>query len=305
MEIPTTELPSQFLREITDEFSDERKVGEGAFGIVYKGMLKDGTEIAVKKLRETSPIHDNQFKNEVGSLMKVNHRNIVKLIGYCYEIQKKVVEHNGKYILTEAVEKLLCYEYISNGSLDKHLFGESSRLDWHTRFNIIKGVCEGLHFLHKGSERPIIHLDIKPGNILLDDNMVPKIADFGLSRLLGEEQTRVCTQNVMGAIGYMAPEYLYRGEISTQSDIYSLGLLIIEITTGEKNFPNREDIIAKNFIENVHRNWTNMVHISLKYPSLDANCLQQVNTCIEMGLSCVQTNRKDRPSIGEIVNMLS
>jgi serine/threonine protein kinase len=86
-------------------------------------MLKDGTEIAVKKLRETSPIHDNQFKNEVGSLMKVNHRNIVKLIGYCYEIQKKVVEHNGKYILTEAVEKLLCYEYISNGSLDKHLFG--------------------------------------------------------------------------------------------------------------------------------------------------------------------------------------
>lgn len=123
MEIPTPELSSQFLKEITNEFSDERKVGEGAFGIVYKGMLKDGTKIAAKKLRETSPIHDNQFKNEVGSLMKVNHRNIVKLIGYCYEIQKKVVEHNGKYILTEAVEKLLCYEYISNGSLDKHLFG--------------------------------------------------------------------------------------------------------------------------------------------------------------------------------------
>uniref|UniRef100_A0A0D3HJT3 Protein kinase domain-containing protein n=1 Tax=Oryza barthii TaxID=65489 RepID=A0A0D3HJT3_9ORYZ len=253
MEIPTPELPSQFLKEITNEFCDERKVGEGAFGIVYKGMLKDGTEIAVKKLRETSPIHDNQFKNEVGSLMKVNHRNIVKLIGYCYEIQKKVVEHNGKYILTEA------------------------------------GVCEGLHFLHKGSERPIIHLDIKPSNILLDDNMVPKIADFGLSRLLGEEQTRVCTQNVNRIHG-------------TGIFISSLGLLIIEITTGEKNFPNREDIIAKNFIENVRRNWTNMVHISLKYPSLDTNCLQQVKTCIEIGLSCVQTNRKDRPSIGEIIS---
>uniref|UniRef100_A0A0E0ME10 Protein kinase domain-containing protein n=1 Tax=Oryza punctata TaxID=4537 RepID=A0A0E0ME10_ORYPU len=236
-------------------------------------MLKDGTEIAVKKLRETSPINDNQFKNEVGSLMKVNHKYIVKLIGYCYEIQKKVVEHNGKYILTEAVEKLLCYEYISNGSPDKHIFGESSGIDWHTRFNIIKGICEGLHFLHKGSERPIIHLDIKPGNILLGNNMLPKIADL-----------------------------VYQGSwVKNKPEIAHK----MSWEQWEKNLPNREDIIAKNFIENVRQNWTNMMHISLKFPSLDANYLQQVKTCIEIGLSCVQTNRKDRPSIGEIVNMLN
>uniref|UniRef100_A0A0A9S6J2 Uncharacterized protein n=1 Tax=Arundo donax TaxID=35708 RepID=A0A0A9S6J2_ARUDO len=303
MEIPK-ELPAQFLRDITDGFSDERKIGEGSFGVVYKGRLADGKEIAVKKIRESSALYDKQFQNEVGSLMEVRHENIVKLIGYCYEIQKKVVEHNGKYILTETVEKLLCHEYMSMGSLDNHLFETPCRLDWHVRFNIIKGVCEGLRFLHEGTQRPIIHLDLKPGNILLDDDMAPKIADFGLSRLFGHEQTRTCTQNVIGAIGYMAPEYLYRGEISIQSDIYSLGLLTIEIVTGEKNCANRQDMTAQNFIENVRQNWTDMQYIASKYPSLDIDCHNQIRRCIDIGLSCVKISRRERPSIGEIIARL-
>lgn len=299
------ELPSLFLSEITDGFSNERKLGSGAFGVVYKGILQDGQEIAVKKLGENSPVTpDKQFQNEVGNLMAIQHENIVKLIGFCYETQKKVVEHNGRYILADTIESLLCYEYVQKGSLEKYLFDKSHGIDWDTRFKIIKGICRGLHFLHKELDSPIVHMDLKPDNILLDDNMEPKIADFGLSRLFGQEQTRMNTQNVVGAYGYMAPEYLYRGEISTQSDIYSLGLLIIEITTREKNCPNNQDRSGRNFIENVRQNWTDE-HIASKCSSLDADCLQQVKTCIETGLKCVEIDRKKRPSIVEIVNKLN
>ncbi|AQK58508.1 putative protein kinase superfamily protein isoform X1 [Zea mays] len=298
------QLPSDFLKEITDGFSADRKLGQGGFGTVYKGFLQDGQAIAVKKLSDNSPVAtEKQFKNEVGNLMAIQHENIVRLYGYCHELQKKVIEHNGRYILVDVVQSMLCYEYAPKGSLDKCIFDISSRPNWATCFKIIKGICQGLYFLHKGMDRPIVHLDLQPANILLDDNMVPKIADFGLSRLFGEEQTRINTINVVGAKGYMAPEYLYRGEISTRSDIYSLGVLIMEITTGQKNSPNDKDMCARNFINQVCQTWTDE-HMASKYSSLDADSLQQVKACIETGLKCVDIDQKKRPSIVEIVDKL-
>jgi len=198
-------------------------------------------------------------------------------------------------------ESLLCHEYLERGSLQKNLFGEgSSYLPWETRFKIIKGICHGLRFLHR---IPIIHMDLKPENILLDNNMMPKIADFGLSRLFGQEQTRANTQNVVGSYGYIAPEYLYRGEISTQSDIYSLGLLIIETTTGEKNQPNHNEPSARDFIEKVRQTWTDG-YIASMYSKFYANDLQEVRVCIDIGLECVEIDRKKRPSIESIVERL-
>jgi serine/threonine protein kinase len=242
----------QFLEDITNNFSHEREIGRGSFGVVYKGVLPNGELVAVKKLLDsvTAVNQDKQFQSEAGILIDLNHKNIVKLIGYCYEIRKEVVENNRKFFFVETPKKLLCYEYLPIGSLDKYIYGESNELKWDMRFKIIEGICQGLKFLHE-LKRPIIHLDLKPGNVLLDDNMIPKIADFGLSRLLGEEQTRTRTLTVVGSIGYIAPEYRYSGEISTKSDIFSLGVLIIEIVTGLKVDSSSQDVTSKGFIENV------------------------------------------------------
>ncbi|KAM0838710.1 hypothetical protein ACQ4PT_060797 [Festuca glaucescens] len=294
-------LPLDFLKNITDQLSQERILGTGAFGTVYKGIAPDGETIAVKKLAENAPLPpEKAFTNEVTNLMALQHENVVRLVGYCHEIQKKVVQSNKRYIVADVVESLLCYEYLPQGSLRKNLFEVGAEMDWDTRFNIIKGICNGVLFLHN---IPIVHMDLKPENILLDCNMVPKIADFGLSRLFGEEQTRVNTQNVVGSYGYIAPEYLYRGEISTKSDIYSLGLLIMETTTGEKNCHGNEPS-AEKFIQNVRENWKEQ-RIASEYPSLEADCLQQVKKCIEIGLECVQIEGQKRPSIQTIIDKLN
>ncbi|EMS66816.1 Putative cysteine-rich receptor-like protein kinase 20 [Triticum urartu] len=297
------DLPLDFLKTITDQFSPERILGTGAFGTVYMGIAPDGQKIAVKKLAENTPIaRDKVFTNEVQNIMalQLHHENVVKLVGYCHEAQKKVVQNNGRYIVADIVESLLCYEYLPQGNLQKNLFEVSCVMDWDTRFRIIKGICQGLAFLHSIN---IVHMDLKPENILLDDKMTPKIADFGLSRLFGQEQTRMRTQNVVGSYGYIAPEYLYRGEISTKSDIYSLGLLILETTTVEKNCSNNEPSVTQ-FIKSVHDNWTDE-HIVSQWPHLDGDRFQQIKVCIKIGLECVEIDRQKRPSIEEIVDRLN
>ncbi|KAF8730689.1 hypothetical protein HU200_016548 [Digitaria exilis] len=329
-------LPYDFLKDITEGFSEARKLGQGAFGTVYKGTLQDGKLIAVKKLADNSPVPpEKQFKIGVGNLMALQHTNIVRLLGYCREPQKKVMEHNGRYIIVDVVESLLYYEYIPNGNLGKYIFDKASKPEWKTCFEIIKGICQGLRFLHKAMDghRPIVHLDLQPSNILLDHNMVPKISDFGLARLFGEEQTRINTINVVGKKGYMAPEYLYRGEISARSDIYSLGIVIMEITTGEMNSSSDKDMSARDFIDKarlrlnhfsdgysllvcmlslrltplilqVQKTWTNE-HIASVYSKLDPVSLQEVRTCIEIALKCVVVDQNKRPSIVEIVEELN
>uniref|UniRef100_A0ACD6AES3 Uncharacterized protein n=1 Tax=Avena sativa TaxID=4498 RepID=A0ACD6AES3_AVESA len=284
-----------------------RKISGSPFGTLYMGVVPDGDRvIAVKKLQENAPMPaDKTFKKEVQNVMVLKHDNIVQLVGFCSETNKKLVQLDGRYIQADITESLLCYEYLPVGSLQDNLFGDKATdqnnssaepgIDWDTRFKIIKGICKGLHYLHK-LDIPIIHMDLKPENILLDANMVPKIADFALSRVFGQEQTRLCTQTVVGSYGYMAPEYLYRGEISAQSDIYSLGLMIIEITTRQKNIPEKDQPSARNFIDK---------HIASKYTLLDSEGLQQVKKCIEIGLQCVEVDRKCRPPIEEIVDALN
>ncbi|KAF7079424.1 hypothetical protein CFC21_083656 [Triticum aestivum] len=161
------ELPLDFLRTITNQFSEDRVLGTGAFGTVYT---------VLKRLAENAPLpRDKAITNEVQNIMALKHDNIVKLVGFCHEGQKRVVLNNGRYIVADVFESLLCYEYLPKGSLLKNHFDRSNSMAWDTRFKIIKGICNGLLFLHR---IPIIHMDLKPENILLDDNMNPKIADF-------------------------------------------------------------------------------------------------------------------------------
>ncbi|VAI81481.1 unnamed protein product [Triticum turgidum subsp. durum] len=187
------ELPYEFLKKITDDFSDDRKISDSPFGILYKGINPDdGKVIAVKKLQENAPMPPNKaFAQEVQNVMALKHDNIVQLVGFCSETTKRLVQFDKRYIQADITESLICYEYLPNGSLQKNLFGTKGDqvvssvnpiIDWDTRFTIIKGICHGLRFLHK-LDIPIIHMDLKPENILLDANMVPKIADFALSRV--------------------------------------------------------------------------------------------------------------------------
>ncbi|GJM94364.1 hypothetical protein PR202_ga11004 [Eleusine coracana subsp. coracana] len=224
-------LSLEFLEAITDGFS--RELGRGGYGVVYKGVLNSRNVIAVKKIFDKHLVEDNnQFQNEVINLVGRKHQNIVQLVGYCVESRSELVPLPcGKLVMAEVPKMLLCFEYISNRSLDEHVSDELSGFDWDSRYEIIKGICSGLHFLHEICH--IVHLDLKPQNIMMDATMIPKIADFGLSRLLGEQKSRtIIKENPAGTLGYMAPEYLMRGEVSTKADIFSFGVIIIQIITG-------------------------------------------------------------------------
>lgn len=293
----------QYLNDITNNFSAQQILGAGGFGVVYKGELPNGGLMAVKRLEVLMPGSQKQFLNEVNHLMSLNHPNIVRCTGYCYETQNLFLKYDGIPIFAETAERLLCLEYMPNGSLDKHLADESCGLDWHKRYNIISGICYGLHYIHKEWQvnTPIIHMDLKPANILLGDNMLPKIADFGVSRLFGEQQTRACTKSLDGTFGYMAPEYINRGIITTKSDIFSLGVIIIEIITGQRNYPWPSSTGASyhDFIELVLKNWRKRSEAA----SLETD-YQQIKSCLEMGLSCLETDPEKRPATTEIIESL-
>ncbi|VAH85807.1 unnamed protein product [Triticum turgidum subsp. durum] len=168
-------LPLTLLRHITDDFSAEHEIGRGGFAVVYKGKLGNRT-VAVKRMSNTF-VDESEFHREVQCLMMVKHKNIVRFLGYYAETHWTMVTQEGKFVMADVNQRLLCFEYLPNGSLDT-----SCGLQWRDRFQIITGICQGLHYLHQNS---FMHLDLKPTNILLDDNLVPKLADFGLSRCIG------------------------------------------------------------------------------------------------------------------------
>lgn len=196
-------IPREYLHQelvqITDNFSRERIIGRGGFGLVYKGVLDNGEVIAVKKLHNYLEGLD-QFENELMKLRGVEHPNIVRLLGYCYGTRCSFVEFEGKQVLAATEDRAICLEYLQGGSLQDYLSDESCGLNWHVHYRIIKGISEGLKYLHTGSHIPIYHLDLKPANILLDGNKIPKIADFGISRLRAGSMQTCVTKNVAGTL---------------------------------------------------------------------------------------------------------
>lgn len=298
--VPRT-LTFHLLEEITNGFSKDRKLGSGAYGAVYKGVHKHGERIAVKLLHHMPGQDDEQFEKEYSNLASLEHKNIVQLVGYCNETRREYVEYNRKMVLAEETRRALCFEYMSNGSLDNFLSDESSGHDWRIRFSIIKGICDGLRYLHEELESPIYHLDLKPANILLDTNMVPKIADFGLSKLFGQEQTQI-TKSTLGTIGYLPPEYIDGAIISIKFDIFSLGVVMIKIMTGPKGYFRSAEMSTEEFVELVHANWRKRLQ-ETSMCGLESHS-EQVKRCVQIALSCVEPDRRKRPSIGDIVNEL-
>ncbi|KAK9050211.1 hypothetical protein SSX86_030818 [Deinandra increscens subsp. villosa] len=288
------DLPSFSIREIskaTHNFNTNNKIGEGGFGPVYKGLLEDGREIAVKRLSETSQQGLDEFMNEIRTIAKLQHRNLVKLLGYC---------NNGN-------ELILIYEYMINKSLDLILFDEtrSMMLDWPHRFNIIHGMARGILYLHQDSRLQIIHRDLKAGNILLDADMNPKISDFGLARKFVGFDTTAMTKKVVGTYGYMPPEYALYGRFSTKSDVFSFGVLLLEIVSGKKNREFSHDDRNDNLLGHAWRLYTQGRSIELMSASLRGSCIaSEVLRCLQVGLLCVQHHAEDRPTMLSVVLML-
>ncbi|KAJ0764196.1 putative protein kinase RLK-Pelle-DLSV family [Helianthus annuus] len=288
------ELPLLSLNKIvkaTDNFNINKKIGEGGFGPVYKGVLEDGQEVAVKRLSETSRQGIEEFKNEIVCIAKLQHRNLVKLLGYC--------NHRNELILV--------YEYMTNKSLDKYLFDEtrSSMLDWPQRFSIIQGMARGILYLHQDSRLQIIHRDLKAGNILLDGDMNPKISDFGLARKFVGSDTATKTKKVVGTYGYISPEYAIHGRFSIKSDVYSFGVLVLEIVSGKKNREFCHDDRNDNLLGHAWRLYKQGRSIELMSASLRASCvIPEVLRSIHVALLCVQNHAKDRPTMLSVVLML-
>ncbi|XP_047044326.1 cysteine-rich receptor-like protein kinase 40 [Lolium rigidum] len=184
------EFSHKQIKQITNNFDKALLLGSGGFGTVYKGIFENGREIAVKVLKFTSETDIKDFRKELENLRNFKHQNLVDLVGFCNESEQEVVEYDGKQVIAEKLHMALCLEFVPNGSLTKHISAECAGLNWPTRYKIIKGICDGLKHLRQGPEFLLWHLDLKPDNILLDNDMIPKIADFGLSRLLHDENTR-------------------------------------------------------------------------------------------------------------------
>jgi len=280
------------IKAATSNFSDSNKLGEGGFGPVYMGTLPGGEEVAVKRLCRNSGQGLEEFKNEVILIAKLQHRNLVRLLGCC--IQKE--------------EKILVYEYMPNKSLDAFLFNPEKQglLDWSKRFDIIEGIARGLLYLHRDSRLRVVHRDLKASNILLDADMNPKISDFGMARIFGGDQNQFNTNRVVGTFGYMSPEYAMEGIFSVKSDVYSFGVLILEIITGKRavSFHYHQDSL--NIAGYAWRQWNEDKATELIDPLIRASCsVRQVLRCIHIALLCVQDHADERPDIPTVIIMLS
>ncbi|XP_047339283.1 G-type lectin S-receptor-like serine/threonine-protein kinase B120 isoform X2 [Impatiens glandulifera] len=274
----------------TDNFSEDNKLGQGGFGHVYKGKLTNGEEVAVKRLSAKSGQGLEEFTNEVMLIAKLQHINLVRLLGWC----------------TEGGERILLYEYMPNKSLDKFLFDPTMnvQLDWKKRHTIIQGIARGLIYLHRDSRLRIIHRDLKASNILLDEEMNPKISDFGMATIFGRKENEASTSRVVGTFGYMPPEYAMEGLFSVKSDVYSFGVLLLEIVSGRRNSSFRKPECS-NIIQYAWDLWDNGRAMEMIDPTISGSCSEkEVLRCIHVAMLCVQDTADYRPTMPSVLQML-
>lgn len=279
------------IRSATDNFSKQNKLGEGGFGPVYKGRLPDDQDIAVKRLSPDSVQGFREFMNEIKLIASLQHRNLVRLLGCC--IKSK--------------ERILVYEYMPNGSLEEFIFGAGAERSWPVRCQIIKGIAEGLLYMHDYTQECIVHRDLKPSNILLDHEMNPKISDFGIARKCFSNMAESNTTTAMGTFGYIAPEYYSQNIYSTRSDVFSFGILVLEIISGKRAIGSYQ-LSGRSYELRRYawQLWREKSCDELVDPSLGEEYQElEVMRCIQVALLCVQDSAEDRPTMRNVTAMLN
>lgn len=288
-----TGLPAMFTYQAmeiaTGGFSKE--IGKGGFGTVYEGILQDGIPVAVKCLVNQSRQGLPEFCAEIATISSINHSNLVRLHGIC----------------VEGAHRILVYEFMPNGSLDRWLFASDQRLDWKTRYSIALDTARGLAYLHDESRVRILHLDIKPQNILLDENFKAKVSDFGMARCLDRDrESRVVTQ-ARGTVGYMAPEWIFGQGITSKTDVFSYGMMLLEIISGRKNVDNSRDsdnwyFPSIAFIKARQGKMEELIASGLQLEGPEG--IEEAYRVIKTALWCIQSNSALRPSMGAVVRIL-
>ncbi|XP_038699714.1 receptor-like protein kinase THESEUS 1 [Tripterygium wilfordii] len=279
------------IEAATDNFSNANKLGEGGYGPVYKGKLRSGQEIAVKRLSTSSTQGLEEFKNEVSLTARLQHVNLIRVVGFCCERD----------------ENMLVYRHMPNRSLDCYLFDPIKRheLDWSKRVRIIEGVIQGLLYLQEYSNFTIIHRDLKSSNILLDEEMKAKISDFGMAKLFRKDTKEANTDRIVGTYGFVPPEYVKKGIYSTKYDVYSFGVLLLQIVSGKKTtclYGVHENL---NLLDYAYELWMDGRGKEFIDPSMDDSSSPcKLMTCMLVALLCVQEKPEDRPSMLEVFSMI-
>ncbi|XP_016648407.1 PREDICTED: probable leucine-rich repeat receptor-like serine/threonine-protein kinase At3g14840 isoform X1 [Prunus mume] len=291
VDLQTGKFSFRQLKDATNNFDKANKIGEGGFGPVYKGLLSDGTAIAVKQLSSKSKQGNREFVNEIGTIFALQHPHLVKLHGCCIE---------GNQLL-------LVYEYMENNSLARALFGSEEsqlKLGWPTRHKICVGIATGLAYLHEESRLKVVHRDIKATNVLLDKNLTPKISDFGLAKLDEEDNSHISTR-IAGTYGYMAPEYAMRGYLTDKADVYSFGILVLEIVSGRNNTTYRAKEKSFYLLDWAHllKEQGNLMDLVDPRLSSDFN-KEEVMLTINVALLCCNVTSTVRPTMSSVVSML-
>ncbi|CAO2198700.1 unnamed protein product [Urochloa humidicola] len=274
------------ITAITSHFRE--KLGQGGYGSVYKGVLFPGDVHVAVKMLSNSKCNGEEFISEVSTIGRIHHVNVVRLVGFC----------------SEEMRRALVYEYMPNGSLEKYIFSPEKRFSWAKLNEIALGIARGINYLHQGCDMQILHFDIKPHNILLDNNFVPKVADFGLAKLYPRDNSFVPVSAKAGTIGYMAPERIFRcfGALSSKSDVYSFGMLLLEMAGGRRNADNATKSSQVYYPSWVYSQLTRQQILGEIGEAVDMHELEK-KLCI-VGLKCIQMKPQDRPTMSEVIDML-